>query len=244
MADGSAKPIEQVEAGEKVLATDPETGQATPRGVVYLRTNLNTGEEYVGIAEPGNWIHAGGGKEPIPGSVLTNKRYQMSDPKYKAAGWRRMLIKYREGDLLQIPIIHDRAATGQVVKTLQGNIILGVFDSPHGMREAVDVAELDLDIPIFLAETMDSAIETGTWRIVGSRSVSPNIIIPVYKVPVGLQGDYYLQDVYGNIGQRLSPNEARLLKHPRSYSPALIEGAIRAFYGHEPWLPLYDEIAQ
>ncbi|MFD9946270.1 RHS repeat-associated core domain-containing protein [Nonomuraea sp. NPDC059023] len=33
MADGTAKPIEQVKAGDKVLATDPKTGQTTPRAV-------------------------------------------------------------------------------------------------------------------------------------------------------------------------------------------------------------------
>lgn len=33
-----------------------------------------------------SWIRAGGGKSSVPGSVLTNKRVQMVDKKYKAAG--------------------------------------------------------------------------------------------------------------------------------------------------------------
>ncbi|GHE69220.1 polymorphic toxin-type HINT domain-containing protein [Streptomyces capitiformicae] len=33
MADGSAKPIEDVETGDKVLATDPETGETTTETV-------------------------------------------------------------------------------------------------------------------------------------------------------------------------------------------------------------------
>lgn len=38
MADGSRKPIEQVELGDKVLATDPHTGHTQPRRVVATIT--------------------------------------------------------------------------------------------------------------------------------------------------------------------------------------------------------------
>ncbi|WP_083840156.1 polymorphic toxin-type HINT domain-containing protein [Saccharomonospora xinjiangensis] len=38
MADGSAKPIEEVELGDRVLATDPETGQTVPRKVTATIT--------------------------------------------------------------------------------------------------------------------------------------------------------------------------------------------------------------
>ena len=38
MADGSSKPIEEVELGDYVLATDPETGQTVSRKVVATVT--------------------------------------------------------------------------------------------------------------------------------------------------------------------------------------------------------------
>ncbi|MFD8022588.1 ricin-type beta-trefoil lectin domain protein [Streptomyces lavendulae] len=96
----------------------------SPDGVIYLRTDLNTGEEYIGqainwdrylarqrehakdhpnasftfeVVDRGvagtdldvleeSWMRAGGGKRTVPGSVLTNKRVQMSEKRYKAAG--------------------------------------------------------------------------------------------------------------------------------------------------------------
>jgi hypothetical protein len=154
-----------------------------------------------------------------------------------------MLIRCHEGDLLHIAVTPERATIGQVVKKLSMNILLGVFDSLYESKEEIDIRELDIDTPIFLAETMDTSIEDGVWRIVGNRQVSPHIPIPVYKIPVGLQGEYHLQDVYGQIIRRLTEKEARLLRSPKSYSPALVEGAVRAFYGYEPWLPLYEELA-
>ncbi|WP_150244127.1 RHS repeat-associated core domain-containing protein [Nocardiopsis quinghaiensis] len=45
MADGSTRPIEEVEVGEKVLATDPETGEQTARTV--LATIIGSGSKHL-----------------------------------------------------------------------------------------------------------------------------------------------------------------------------------------------------
>ncbi|WP_236743381.1 MULTISPECIES: RHS repeat-associated core domain-containing protein [Nocardiopsis] len=45
MADGSTKPIEEVDVGEKVLATDPETGEQTSRTV--LATIIGSGSKHL-----------------------------------------------------------------------------------------------------------------------------------------------------------------------------------------------------
>jgi hypothetical protein len=114
-----------VEVGDSdVLVHNTTPIPPVPAGVIYLRTDVLTGEEYVGQAEswsrylsrqrehardhphasfkfevlgranPGvdldvleeSWMRAGGGKKSVPGSVLQNKRVQMSDKRYKAAG--------------------------------------------------------------------------------------------------------------------------------------------------------------
>jgi RHS repeat-associated protein len=41
MADGSTKPIGEIELGDKLLATDPETGRTEAREVVTLHTNID-----------------------------------------------------------------------------------------------------------------------------------------------------------------------------------------------------------
>ncbi|GAA1445828.1 hypothetical protein [Nocardiopsis tropica] len=45
MADGSTRPIEEVDVGEKVLATDPETGERTARTV--LATIVGSGAKHL-----------------------------------------------------------------------------------------------------------------------------------------------------------------------------------------------------
>ncbi|PDP86653.1 hypothetical protein CQJ94_15255 [Glycomyces fuscus] len=45
MADGSTKPLEEVDVGEKVLATDPETGEQTARTV--LATIIGPGGKHL-----------------------------------------------------------------------------------------------------------------------------------------------------------------------------------------------------
>jgi len=42
MGDGSRKPISQVKVGDKVLATDPETGERGPRTVTHLWVHTDT----------------------------------------------------------------------------------------------------------------------------------------------------------------------------------------------------------
>ncbi|MER6443777.1 hypothetical protein [Streptomyces venezuelae] len=97
---------------------------SVPDGVIYLRTGVVTGEDYVGQAKswdryvvrqakcardypnsafafevlgraaPGrdldvleeSWMRAGGGKASVPSSVLTNKRVQTCEARYRAAG--------------------------------------------------------------------------------------------------------------------------------------------------------------
>ncbi|WDZ93555.1 RHS repeat-associated core domain-containing protein [Nocardiopsis sp. HUAS JQ3] len=62
MADGSTKPIEDVDVGEKVLATDPETGEQTARTV--LATIIGSGSKHLVeiTVDPTTEREAAGGK--------------------------------------------------------------------------------------------------------------------------------------------------------------------------------------
>ncbi|MFC5820951.1 hypothetical protein [Nonomuraea harbinensis] len=89
---------------------------------------------------------------------------------------------------------------------------------------------------------MDQQIKDGSWVVLGSRPISPQIRIPQYKTLAGPHGDYHIQDLQGNIGRRLSLKEAQLLRPHKSFSPALVEKALSAFHGLEPWMPIFDEM--
>ncbi|MBB5872535.1 RHS repeat-associated protein [Allocatelliglobosispora scoriae] len=71
MADGSAKPIKDVEVGDKVTATDPETGETTDRSVTALHLNQDTALADVSLAvvQPEPKDSEGAGRDEGAGTI-------------------------------------------------------------------------------------------------------------------------------------------------------------------------------
>lgn len=148
----------------------------------------------------------------------------------------------RVGDLIKIPLAQDLAALGQVVlKRRHGLIVLAVFPATNAGSDAAVVGQLKQE-PHLIVETMNVLIGTGHWAVIGNASVAPNMPLPVYVVPVGLDRIPYLQDVEGNILRPATQTEAESLRMPASYSPALVEDAARAANGIGEWLQNYDDM--
>ncbi|MFF8277357.1 hypothetical protein ACF05T_14790 [Streptomyces lateritius] len=154
-----------------------------------------------------------------------------------------MLRKYAKGDVLAVPVGDEHVALAQIVEKLSGNILVAVFPELLGAGESVEVATAKLDEPVFLAETMDLRIKEGVWRVLGNREVSPAIPVPGYKVWVEPPGEYRRQDIHGTVGEPISAEEAETLKRHKSYSPAVIETALRGLHGFGPWRAVFDELA-
>ncbi|MET8394517.1 Imm26 family immunity protein [Streptomyces anthocyanicus] len=154
-----------------------------------------------------------------------------------------MLGKYQNGDVLSIPVTDDKTAFAQVVEKLHGNVLLAVFSELVGVDDSRDVEALELDEPIFLLETMDLRITDGIWSVIGNREVSEGISAPEYKVWVNPPGEFRIQDIRGNLGAAISPQRASGMKLHKSFSPAVVEAALRGFHGFGPWRPAFDELA-
>ncbi|NRQ39194.1 hypothetical protein HII36_46345 [Nonomuraea sp. NN258] len=148
----------------------------------------------------------------------------------------------REGDVLLVPAEKGRLVVGQAVRVMGTSFLLATFSAISDEEAAPDPGELDLSEPVFLAETVDQSVESGRWKVIGNRRPDPGLPIPVFKVQVGLGGDYHLQDHRGEIGRKATAEEARRLRAPRSYSPALVEQALRAHQGHDDWLDVFDDM--
>jgi hypothetical protein len=111
--------------------------------------------------------------------------------------------------------------------------------------QALDAELLDkisLEEPVLLVETMDQRIRTGAWPVLGKRVVAPSIVAPLYKVWVDPPGEFRTQDVKGNVGVVVSPEQASGMKHQKSFSPAVVEAAVLGLHGLGPWHPVYDEL--
>jgi hypothetical protein len=144
------------------------------------------------------------------------------------------------GDVFEVPVSAGQVALAQVVVDLGGNVLLAVFLGLWASGTA-DLAALDE--PIFLAETMDLRIQDGSWPRLGNRVVAGSISVPDSKVWIEPPGEYRRQGIDGTLGEVLSPAQARTLSNHRSFSPALIEAALRGLHGFGPWLPAFDQLA-
>jgi hypothetical protein len=89
---------------------------------------------------------------------------------------------------------------------------------------------------------MNVLITTGRWSVIGHAPIVGDIPIPVYVIPVGLDRIFHVQDINGNLVRLATSNEAETLRMPKSFSPALVEDAIRAVNGLGDWLPNYDDM--
>ncbi|MBT2390612.1 hypothetical protein J7E87_14520 [Streptomyces sp. ISL-1] len=136
----------------------------------------------------------------------------------------------------------ENIAVAQIVEKSRGNVLLAVFSALLGAGDAVEVEKLKLDDPIFLAETMDLRLKEGVWRVLGNREISSAIPVPAYKVWVEPPGEYRRQDIHGKVGEVISPEEAATLKLQKSFSPAVIETALRGLHGLGPWRAAFDEL--
>lgn len=151
-------------------------------------------------------------------------------------------VEYRQGDVLALPVTTEKFALAQIVAAMAPAVLLAVFPDLYDDAE-VDLGTLNLDDPILLALTVDLHIEQGRWRRVGTFSVSSPISLPSYKVWVEPPGEYRRQDIHGNLGEVLSPAEARELTGHVSYSPATVEAALQGLHGFGPWYPAFEGLA-
>ncbi|MFD8022587.1 hypothetical protein ACFV6G_19460 [Streptomyces lavendulae] len=152
-------------------------------------------------------------------------------------------MKYNRGDIVSVPAGAENAAVAQIVECLRGNVLIAVFPTLFSSDSAIDVETLSLDDPIFLAETMDLRITEDMWKILGNRDVPPSIPLPEYKVWVSPPGEYRRQDIRGNVGDTLTLKEAADLRLQKSFSPAVVESALRGLHGLGPWHAVFDELA-
>lgn len=154
-----------------------------------------------------------------------------------------MLRKSAQGDVLAVPVVDNKVAAVQVIRVLQSNLFLAVYPSLFHSSNIPNVADLELDEPVFLVETMDLRVKEGVWWVIGNRDASVSVSVPWYKVWVEPPGEYRRQDIHGQVGEVLSAEEAESMRYQKSFSPAVVEAALRGLHGFGPWRAAFDELA-
>jgi hypothetical protein len=133
------------------------------------------------------------------------------------------------GDLIRIRPATNLAVEGQIFGVAQNNVLLAVFPKESSGRRQ----------PILVAETMDTRLTSGEWEIFGNAAIedpSPSLTV----VPIGLDGQQWLQDFEGNLLRPATPQEISALRTRKSFSPAAVEEAILSLHGMADWNRAYD----
>ncbi|MGC4755519.1 Imm26 family immunity protein [Micromonospora trifolii] len=148
----------------------------------------------------------------------------------------------RDGDILAIPVSDSDTAFARVVRARRGMLLVNVFPGVFTAGKDVSTDEFVGAAPVLVADTMDARLGTGDWIVAGHIAEVADALVPIFKVYLSQTNLWHIQDFEGNVGQKLSPAEADLLRIPKSFSPVALEKAIRGINGLDPWSERFDDL--
>jgi len=148
--------------------------------------------------------------------------------------------RLKQGDVFTIPLGDGRVNLGQVVAPHRGHAwYMTVFDGAEDPEVAArrDVTTKD---PLFAALTLDVLFDLGDWEVVGHAAVDPSAHLPAYKVSLGTPDNVVIEDLDGSRQRRATEVDMATIPFRKTHGPVLLQHAVRAHEGLEPWLDYYD----
>ncbi|RYG02557.1 MAG: hypothetical protein EON94_05680 [Caulobacteraceae bacterium] len=143
------------------------------------------------------------------------------------------------GDVFLIPLDEERCGIGQVAGEWESELYVVVYDKVVP-RDAV-ATDIDGAGLQFAALTLDAKFYHGDWQIIGNRRDNlTQLPQPWFKVRIS--GVPYIEARDRSVSRPATAEEASVLRNRTVSSPAVIEGALRAYHGLEEWLPHYDKL--
>lgn len=146
-------------------------------------------------------------------------------------------VHAKTGDVFQIPLDSDRVAYGIVVDGQSPNpIFVAVFGEAHPSDSDVPLSEIEGAEPALVALTLDAKIWHGHWPVVGSAAVDRSRFpFPCFKQAVGSVENIQVFSYDGQRHREASREEIVALDYRRTYAPIVVEKAVRALHGIQPW---------
>jgi hypothetical protein len=148
----------------------------------------------------------------------------------------------REGDVFLVRVDAGRRAVGQVVGTYKRQAL---FMAVYGrlLHSSEDEIHMSLESPLdFLALSFDAKIAVGDWPIVGRHPIPDHVVLPAFKEAIDTPENIYVVDASGSKRRPATPDESLRLRNRTIVAPAVLEHAIRARHGLEPWREEFDAL--
>ncbi len=139
------------------------------------------------------------------------------------------------GDVFRIEVKDKLYCFGQIVfkGTLSDTII--IFDKISSCNLALN--EIINNQIIFYVNTVDEFITNGRWVLIGRTCLPDNLN---YKEYITDSNKVLSQE--GIVIRTASTYDTKVLKSYISFSPIVVEDAVKAKYGFEDWYPALDEL--
>jgi len=150
--------------------------------------------------------------------------------------------KPKVGDVFAIPIDDKRYAYGQLVANGFGSDCYVTYDitaETHPELEQIVSSPI-----VFRIFTLHQLIVNGIWIIIGNASISQKIYIPEFKVESteNKVKTWMVQSYDGTILRPASTEEIERLNYMESFTPNMLDNAVKAKYGVLSWKPHYNKI--
>jgi hypothetical protein len=150
--------------------------------------------------------------------------------------------RVRAGDVFELLIDDLRVGYGLVVAKNGASCFMVAYRSAYPRSSSPDLATVIADSIRFAAVTVDAAIWNGQWRVVGyvESDLLP-VRLPLYVAEHYPDGSWWVHAFDGR-SRPATAAEVTRLPPGRSYSPWVLEDALRAEHGVLPWHATYDDL--
>ncbi|WP_110902418.1 MULTISPECIES: hypothetical protein [unclassified Curtobacterium] len=147
------------------------------------------------------------------------------------------------GDVFMIPISDSSAHLGQVIAERGVSLYMIVFDQVVQINALSDSRSWPLDTePLFAIQTFDGRFDEGAWQVIGHAEPDRVRFLPAFTHGLVETGGVRVTDFSGTRERLATPEESATVPHMITRSSLLLEMAVRAQAGLEPWLPAFDGI--
>jgi hypothetical protein len=157
---------------------------------------------------------------------------------------KQQICSVAVGDIFTVPLDDGQVALGQVIGKYTKALYVIIFDLVASGRsvQTLNFSDVTAATPLLARMTFDARFRPGMWQIVGNSVPDQRRFLPAFGHGSEDYDGVHVTNFEGSKMRRATADEARRVPHLTIDSPMVLEKALRAHHGLEPWLPVYDDL--
>jgi len=104
---------------------------------------------------------------------------------------------------------------------------------------AMDDCHIRKANPVFMGNFFDVLIRNGRWPTIKQLTI-PNVPFPSFKIKI--ENKFYVETWDRQHMREATPEECTILQFRSDHGPIILENALKAYFGLEPWEPVFDTL--